>query len=172
MDFAGIHDRLGLIGAPGLLGVDLPRKADPKDKSKRARAGDPFVLVDPRALPEFVRVCRDDPRLAFEVLIDITATDPGKDLPELWIHVSLLSISQRHRLQIKALVPKTNPRLPTCSLVHHGARWHERECAEMFGIEFVGHPDPRHILLPEDWIGHPLRKDYEYPKQYPGISCE
>ena len=56
--------------------------------------------------------------------------------------------------------------------VHRASQWHERECAEMFGITFEGHPDPRNILLPDDWIGHPLRKDYEYPKEYHGISCQ
>ena len=55
---------------------------------------------------------------------------------------------------------------------YRASQWHERECAEMFGITFVGHPDPRNILLPDDWVGYPLRKDYEFPKEYHGISCE
>jgi len=172
MDFTGIHDRLSLIRAPGLLGADLPRKADPANKSLRARAGGPFVSVEAALLPQFLRVCRDDPRLCFEMLVDISATDPSKSATELWVNVSLLSVSARQRLQIKSSVPKQAPRLPTCSGVYPAANWHERECAEMFGLVFEGHPDPRHILLPEDWIGHPLRKDYEYPKTYHGISCE
>jgi NADH-quinone oxidoreductase subunit C len=56
--------------------------------------------------------------------------------------------------------------------VYRASQWHERECAEMFGIVFEGHPDPRNILLPDDWVGSPLRKDYEFPKEYHGISCE
>jgi NADH-quinone oxidoreductase subunit C len=172
MDFSGITDRLRAIGAPGLLGIDEPRKADPKDKKDKGRAGQAFVLVDPQSLPAFLEACRDDERLGFELLIDLTATDPAKDSPELWVNVELLSVRHRQRLSIKALLPKADARLPSAVPVYRAAQWHERECAEMFGITFEGHPDPRHILLPDDWPGFPLRKDYEFPKEYHGISCE
>jgi NADH-quinone oxidoreductase subunit C len=172
MDFPGIHDRLQVIRAPGVLGVDLPRKADPKDKKDKGRAGEPFVLADPARLADFLEVCRDDERLHFELLVDLTATDPSKDDPNLWVGVQLLSVKFRHRLAIKALLPKAKPELPSAVPIYRAAQWHERECAEMFGITFVGHPDPRNILLPDDWIGHPMRKDYEFPKEYHGISCE
>lgn len=172
MDFQGLHDRLQALRAPGLLAADLPRKPDPKDKKDKGRAGDPFVLVDAQQLVHFLARCRDDDRLHFEQLIDITATDPSKDAPELWVTVSLLSLKFRHRLQIKCLLPKAKAELPSTVPVYRAAQWHERECAEMFGITFLGHPDPRHILLPDDWLGWPLRKDYEFPKEYHGISCE
>ena len=172
MDFQGIHDRLRAIRAPGLVAADLPRKPDPAVKKDKGRAGDPFVVVEPARLPDFLRVCRDDERLAFELLIDLSATDPSKESADLWINVQLLSLAHRHRLAIKCLLPKAEPRLPSSAAVHRGAQWHERECAEMFGITFEGHPDPRHILLPDDWLGFPLRKDYEFPKEYHGISCE
>jgi len=61
---------------------------------------------------------------------------------------------------------------PSTTAVYRASQWHERECAEMFGITFEGHPDPRNILLPDDWVGHPMRKDYEFPKEYHGVSCE
>ena len=172
MDFSGITDRLRAIGAPGLLGLDEPRKPDPKDKKDKGRAGQPFVLVDPESLPGFLEACRDDERLSFELLIDLTASDPSKDSGELWVNVELLSVRHRQRLSIKALIPKSEARLPSAVPVYRAAQWHERECAEMFGITFEGHPDPRHILLPDDWPGFPLRKDYEFPKEYHGISCE
>ena len=73
---------------------------------------------------------------------------------------------------IKALLPKSALKMPSSAAIYRAAQWHERECAEMFGITFVGHPDPRNILLPDDWIGYPLRKDYVFPKEYHGISCE
>ena len=79
MDFQGILDRLVAIRAPGLVKSDEPRKADPKDKKDKGRAGDPFVIVEARELAEFVRACRDDDRLHFEQLVDLTATDPSKD---------------------------------------------------------------------------------------------
>jgi NADH-quinone oxidoreductase subunit C len=172
MDSRGIFDRLKAIGAPGLLAQDEPRKPDPKDKKDKGRFGDPFVLVDPQRLPQFLEVCRDDPRLAFELLVDLSATDPAKDDANLWVNVQLLSITNRHRLAVKCLLPKSDARLPTTVPVYRASQWHERECAEMFGITFVGHPDPRNILLPDDWVGHPLRKDYVFPDEYHGISCK
>ena len=172
MDFQGIHDRLRAIGAPGLLGVDEPRLPNPEDKKDKGRAGDAYVLVDPQQLAAFMLVCRDDERLNFEILADLTATDPAADDENLWVNVALLSVKHRHRLSIKCMLPKAAPALPTTVPVYRASQWNERECAEMFGITFEGHPDPRNILLPDDWLGHPLRKDYEYPKEYHGISCE
>ena len=172
MDFRGIHDRLQVVGAPGLLGHDLPRAPDPADKKDKGRAGDPYVWVDPQKLPAFLEVCRDDERLRFELLVDLTAVDPNKDDPNLWVVVELLSIAHRQRLALKCALPKAAATLPSSVPVYRAAQWHERECAEMYGITFAGHPDPRHILLPEDWVGFPLRKDYAFPDEYHGISCK
>jgi len=172
MDFKGIHDRLRAIQAPGLLGADEPREADPEVEGDKGRAGDPFVLVDPQAMPSFLECCRADSVLSFEMVIDQTATDPGTDEDHFWVNIQLLSLAHKHRLAVKAILPKSDPVMPTSALVHKTCRWHERECAEMFGITFEGHPDPRNILLPDDWDGNPLRKDYEYPEEYHGISCK
>ncbi len=172
MDFTGICDRLKAIGAPGILGVDEPREKNPEDKKDLGRAGDSFVLVDPEELEGFLRFCRDDTELQFELLCDLTATDPGNDDEELWLNYNLLSIAHKHRLAVKAKISKENSNAPSVADVYRAAQWHEREAAEMFGITYRNHPDPRHILLPDDWIGYPLRKDYEYPKEYRGISCE
>jgi len=172
MDFRGIYDRLRAIEAPGLVGSDEPRQPDPEDKKDKGRFGDPFVLVEPAALPAFLQAVREDGRLAFEQVADLTATDPAADDENLWINVQLLSLTHKHRLAVKCLLPKANPVMPTSAPVHRTCQWHERECAEMFGITFEGHPDPRNILLPDDWVGSPLRKDYEYPDEYHGISCK
>ncbi len=172
MDFQGICDRLRALGAPGLVGTDEPRPANPEDKKDKGRSGESFVLVDPQQLVPFLQYCRDDERLGFEVLADITATDPAVDDEHLWIGVQLLSIRNKQRLAIKCLLPKADPVLPSTVPVYRASQFHERECAEMFGITFAGNPDPRHILLPDDWVGYPMRKDYEFPKEYHGISCE
>ncbi len=171
MDFQGIHDHLRAIGAPGLLRAEEPRPADKKAKDP-GRAGQPFVVIEPDRIVDFLAVCRDDSRLFFELLIDITATDPKADDPNLWVNVELLSIRHKQRLSIKAFLPKEKPVLPSATAVYRAAQWHERECAEMYGVRFAGHPDPRHILLPDDWSGFPMRKDYVFPKEYHGISCE
>ncbi|MDP6538941.1 MAG: NADH-quinone oxidoreductase subunit C [Planctomycetota bacterium] len=172
MEFEGIIQRLREIGAPGLVSTDEPRAADPEDKKDKGRAGDAFVLVEPSAIVGFLAACRDDAELAFDLLVDLSATDPDAADEQFWIDYQLLSTTRRHRLAIKALVAKEGAEIPTATAVYRAAGWHERECAEMFGITFVGHPDPRNILLPDDWVGHPLRKDYEFPTEYHGISCE
>lgn len=171
MDFRGIHDRLRAIEAPGLLGADEPREKDPEVKKDTGRFGDSWVLVDPQQLVSFLDVCRRDESLHFEQLIDLTATDPNAEGEDLWINVQLLSMRHKQRLSIKCLLPKAALQLPSTVPVYRASQWHERECAEMFGISFEGHPDPRHILLPDDWIGYPLRKDYEFPEEYHGVSC-
>jgi len=171
MDFQAIVDRLHAVSAPGIVRSDVPRPANKKEKDP-GRSGRPFLVIEPGRIVDFLRVCRDDERLRFELLIDITASDPSVEDPNLWVLVELLSIAHRHRLALKALLPKADPRIPSATAVYRAAQWHERECAEMFGIRFVGHPDPRNILLPDDWEGHPLRKDYVFPKEYHGISCE
>jgi NADH-quinone oxidoreductase subunit C len=171
MDFQAIVDRLNAISAPGLVQVDVPRPPNKKEKDP-GRSGRPFLVIEPGRIVDLLRVCRDDERLRFELLIDITASDPSVEDPNLWVLVELLSITHRHRLALKALLPKADLSIPSATAVYRAAQWHERECAEMFGIRFLGHPDPRNILLPDDWEGYPLRKDYVFPKEYHGISCE
>ncbi len=173
MNFQGIYDHLEAKDAPGLVGTEEPRPKDPEDKKDKGRFGDACVIVEAAQLPEFLELCRDDEALAFEVLADLCGVDPGKDDEEnFWVVIQLLSVAQRHRFMIKTKVPKARPELPTSSTVYRAAQWHEREAGEMYGIVFTGHPDPRNILLPDDWEGFPLRKDYEFPKEYHGISCE
>ena len=170
MDFQGIYDRLQAIEAPGLVECDEPREPNKAEKDP-GRAGDPFVVVEPQRIVEFLLACRDDERLSFEILADLSATDPSKDDENLWVNWQLLSIARKHRLAVKAFLPKARAVLPSAVPVYRAAQWHERECGEMFGITFQGHPDPRNILLPDDWKGFPLRKDYEFPTEYHGISC-
>jgi len=171
MDFQAIHDHLEAQKVPGLVGAEEPRPANKKEKDP-GRAGDSYIQIEPKHLVDFLLVCRDDPKLRFELLVDITAVDPKADDENLWVVGNLLSVEHRHRLAFKALLPKASPRLPSATAVYRAAQWHERECMEMYGIHFEGHPDPRNILLPDDWEGFPLRKDYEFPTEYHGISCE
>lgn len=171
MEFQAIVDRLKAQNAPGLLDTDEPRPANKKEKDP-GRSGRPFVIIDPAEMVNFLLVCRDDERLGFELLVDITASDPGADEENLWILVELLSVKHRHRLAIKAVLPKESLSLPSATAVYRAAQWHERECWEMYGVTFEDHPDPRNILLPDDWVGYPMRKDYEFPTEYHGISCE
>ena len=172
MNFNELHQRLTAINAPGLLSVDTPRAADPEDKTDKGRAGEAYVLIDPKAAFDFLLAARDDAELAFDILVDLTATDPDAEDENLWLNLHLLSLKYGHRLAVKAMVPKSDPVVPSMVQAHMAAHYHERECSEMFGITFDGNPDPRNILLPDDWVGYPLRKDYEFPKEYHGVSCE
>lgn len=171
MDFQGIHDHLKAQSVPGLLSADLPRLPDKENKKDKGRYGDPFVEVDPALICEFMVACRDDEQLGFDILADLSAVDPAVDDEEFWMIYQLLSVKGRHRLMVKSRIKKEGANINTLSGIYRAAQWHERECAEMFGITFNGHPDPRNMLLPDDWVGYPLRKDYEFPEEYHGISC-
>ncbi len=130
-------------------------------------AGDPFVLIRPESVGEVMRFLRSEPSLDFDFLSLIT----GVDYPDqLTVVYHLFSYSQKHKLVVKVELPKASPRVDTVESIWPTANWHERETFDLLGIEFVGHPNLRRILLPEDWDGHPLRKDYQQPDEYHGIS--
>jgi len=127
---------------------------------------------------ELVRQLADD---GFVMCVDVTAVDylqfmqrsvPEGVTPERFeVVVNLLDLGNRRRLRLRVQVPESDPRLPTLFDIHPGTEALEREVYDMFGIEFTDHPDPSRILMPEDWDGHPLRKDYEVgeiPVQFKG----
>jgi NADH-quinone oxidoreductase subunit C len=82
----------------------------------------------------------------------------------------LLSYRHRHAFVLKVEAARAAPVIPTVEVVWKAANWHEREVYDLFGVDFPGHPDLRRILLPDDWVGHPLRKDYQEAGGYHGIS--
>lgn len=147
---------------------------------------DPWIEVAPEALVDVCEHLKADRDGQFEMLncitgIDWFEPDPKKAAkagfePHTEVVYHLSSISQKHSLVIKVKLPRWKndqpgnlPEVPTVSGVWPGANWHEREVFDLSGIHFVGHPDLRRILCPEDWIGHPLRRDYEQPLEYHGI---
>jgi NADH-quinone oxidoreductase subunit C len=119
-------------------------------------------------LLELVAALRDD---GFDQLVDVTAVDflsaeqprslPDGVEPERFeVVVNLLSHSRRERVRVRVQVPADDARVPSLFDLHPGSEYLEREAFDMFGIVFDDHPDLTRILMPEDWIGHPLRKDY------------
>jgi len=120
------------------------------------------VLLAPQDLTRACRFLRDDPDLAFDFLTDVTAVD-RLDLPEstprFEVVYHLYSLQHRRRVRLKVRV-NGGEAVPTVTGLWPAANWHEREVFDMFGVPFEGHPDLRRILMPEDWEGHPLRKDY------------
>ncbi|MFT7670865.1 MAG: NADH-quinone oxidoreductase subunit C [Planctomycetota bacterium] len=171
MDFQGIYDHLQAKNVSGVLSANEPRRPDPENKKDKGRGGHAYVEVDPALICEFMDACRTDERLDFNILADLSAVDPATDSDEFWVIYQLLSVKHRQRLAIKSCIKKEGANINTVAGIYRAAQWHERECGEMFGITFNGHPDPRNMLLPDDWVGYPLRKDYEFPAEYHGISC-
>jgi NADH-quinone oxidoreductase subunit C len=166
--------------------ASLDQQFGAKIKSKNAEAFDPFIVVEAADLIEVCRFLRDDGRLKFEILncisgIDYLELDPKKVAkagfePHVEVVYHLQSFTHRHRFTIKVTLPRWKndkpgdiPEVPSVTSIWPAADWHEREVYDLSGIRFNGHPDLRRILLSEDWIGHPLRKDYEFPLEYHGI---
>ena len=139
------------------------------DEEREWRGDSYLLLQDKSRLGEFGRFLRD--KLGYDLIVDVTAVDYDAEDESLWGIYALLSLAHKARLTIKVHIPKAAPEIDSVTPVWPGASWHERETGEMYGITYAGHPDPRNILLPDDWVGHPLRKDYEFPEEYHGISC-
>jgi len=118
------------------------------------------VYVAGEQLEPVARALRDVPELGFALLIELTAVDYWPREPRYELVYLLVSIAHRHRLRMKVQLPNDAARVATVSGVWPAANWLEREVWDLFGIAFDGHPDPRRLLMPEDWDGYPLRKDY------------
>jgi NADH-quinone oxidoreductase subunit C len=147
---------------------------------------DPWIEVAAEPLERIARFLKTESAWQFDLLNCITAVDyfepdakkatkTGWE-PHLEVLYHLSSTVRKHRCLLKVTLPRWRngesgqlPELPTLSHVWRTADWHEREVYDLMGIQFIGHPDLRRILCPEDWVGHPLRKDYEMPLEYHGI---
>jgi len=127
-------------------------------------AGQVAISLNRDVIKDACLFLRDEPTLKMDHLADLTAVDysryPGDQGPRFEVVYNLISIPFRHRIRLKARVPEEDPRVPSVSSVWNTANWHERETYDLMGIIFENHPDLRRILLPEDWEGHPLRKEY------------
>jgi len=125
-----------------------------------------FVLAE-----RIIAVCQQIQGQGFELLSAMTAVDYWpQENPRFHVVYEFTSVSKNLRLEIRVPVPGLNPSLPTVSGIYRNANWREREVWDMFGIRFEGHPDLRRILMPADWEGHPLRKDYPLGYEEPQFS--
>jgi NADH-quinone oxidoreductase subunit C len=150
----------------------LERQFPGKVGNFRGEVFDPCLNVDAGSIVDVCRHLRDDPETQFEVLSDLTALDLPKE-DKLQVVYHLYSYSKRHQVVLKADLPREDrPTIATMEGVWKAANWFEREVFDLFGIMFEGHSDLRRIMLPEDWTGHPLRKDYVEQEEYDGISTQ
>ena len=139
----------------------------------------PYAVIDPAWWVPVAMFLRDDDRLQLNLLRSISSLDLLAD-DQLACVYDLMAvdlgrgdelITETHEFAIRLLTDRNAPHLPSVAHVWPAAEWHEREAYDLMGIVFDGHPDLRRILCPDDWVGHPLRKDYEYPLEYQGIPA-
>ena len=130
---------------------------------------DAFCTFAPARLVEICRFLKDDPELGFDFLEDQTATDhPKLNLIRVVMH--FYSYKHRHSFKAKVELDRAKPEVDTIETVWKAANWMEREVFDLFGVQFKGHTDLRRVMLPYDWVGHPLRKDYVEAGGYLGIT--
>ena len=122
--------------------------------------GDTTIVVPRKVLRSVAEQCRDIEELKFNLLTDATALDRYPLEPRFELNYQLVSIPLRQKLRIRVKLNGGDPVVDSLVPVWKGANWLEREIFDMFGIQFTGHPDLRRILLPDDWEGHPLRRDF------------
>jgi NADH-quinone oxidoreductase subunit C len=154
----GEQDRQSHVDAPAIIETLTPLV--PGATFEVGRSIDfPTLYVPTDRLVEACRALRDTPSLRFNAIIEITAADYFPREPRYEVVYHLLSVPNRTRLRLKVRVPADGT-VPSVQSVWKGAGWPEREVWDMFGIVFTDHGDLRRLLMPEDWEGHPMRKDY------------
>ena len=151
-----IHERLR-----ARFGDDVGPLSEPKI--------DAFAVVKRERIVEVCQFLKREADLALDFLEDLTAVDwPKRNVIEVVYH--LLSYTHRHSIVLKVELDRASPSVATVEGVWKTANWFEREVYDLFGVTFEGHPDLRRIMLPDDWQGHPLRKDYQEAGGWHGIS--
>ena len=136
----------------------------------------PVLSVNSNYLVQLCAWLRDHPHYHFDFLSNITAVDYYPE-PRFAVVYNLASLPFQYQLTLRVELdngrsPDHLPELPSVSSVWRTADWHEREAFDLMGVFFTGHPDLRRILMPDDWQGFPLRKDYEDPEEYHGIPIK
>jgi len=116
------------------------------------------VQISPEHWKSFALFLRDMPEMAFDFLFCLTCVDWKTHLTMVY---HLRSYTHKHELVVKCKLDREKPAIETAALTWRTAEFHEREVCELFGVQFINHPDLRPLLLPDDWVGFPLRKDYE-----------
>ena len=130
------------------------------------------IYVDPGLLREACAILKDDSQCEFNFLSDITCVDWYPAEPRFEVVYHLLSIPKKERLRLKVRLDSSSPVVESVTAVWPGANYFEREVFDLFGVRFSGHPYLRRLLMPEDWEGHPLRKDYPVQIKLPARTTE
>ncbi len=145
---------------------------------------DQFIVVNPVEIDKVCSYLAENAELKFDSLMNLSGVDDAngekvkddKDLEiikggtlSVWYHLE--STSLKHKIVLKVSTDRENPEVSSVTEIWNGANWHEREAFDLYGINFLNHPDLRRILMPYDWeAGYPLRKDYQNPEFYQGMK--
>jgi NADH-quinone oxidoreductase subunit C len=148
------------MDAPALIAALQNLVPGLRVESAPARDRQTTVVIEPGDVLNAMQALRDGPELRCALLAELTAVDFWPKEPRFELIYLIVSIEHRFRVRVKVRLPGTDPHVATVTPVWPGANWLEREVWDLFGIAFDDHPDPRRLLMPEDWEGFPLRKDY------------
>ena len=158
------------------------------EKLVNTHKGDPFIVVKADNILNVVLFLRDAPQFEFINLQVISAVDylgtpavpapaegqPGAAAAAVPARIEMVyilySYATKSQITLKVMLPRDNPQVPTICAAYRSANWYERECYDMMGVVFQGHPNLLRVLCPQDWVGHPLRKDYVFAEEYNGMK--
>jgi NADH-quinone oxidoreductase subunit C len=129
--------------------------------------GNEWVRVAPVHWHEVARFLRDDPTTSTNMFMDMTCVDRVGRLPRFDVVMLVYSVEHKHRVRLLAGVPEEKPEVQSVVDLWPAANWFEREVFDLYGIRFLGHPDPRRLFMPPQFQGHPLRKDYPKERRQP-----
>lgn len=129
---------------------------------------DAFIVVDKKDILEICLELRDNSEFKFDYMVNLSGMDLGKGAFSVVYH--LYSIELKHRIVLKVMLTLEDLNVDSVERCWKTANWHEREAYDMFGINFIGHPNMIRILCPYDWVDYPLRKDYKQPEVYKGMK--
>ena len=160
------HEAVFALDEAGEAAVQV---AADKPAAKAPEGGrDASFQVRPAELMTVMGVLREDPELSFDFLQNLTAVDWAKrEVMQVVYH--LFSYPHHHEICVRVEVPRAAPHVASMVSLWPTANWHEREQFDLLGVMFEGHPDLRRLLMPDDWVGHPMRKDFQEPKTYRGM---
>jgi len=130
----------------------------------------PYLKLEATHLGDVMRFLANDTSCYFDSLSAISVVDNGSEINTFDLFYNLYSYPFNHSFMLQVVLNRNSPTVSTVSHIWKTADWHEREAFDLFGIQFSGHPDLRRILLPADWDGHPLRKDYQQQNYYHGVK--
>ena len=149
----------------------LQRKFEDALTETSNRFGNETAVVKRERLVEIAECLRNDPELALNMPIDCTCVDwLGRRVPRFDVVYHLYSVGKKHRIRLKVHVAEDDPTCPSLTRIWPGLNWHERETWDLYGIRFVGHPNLKRVLLYEEFVGHPLRKDYPIAASQPLVE--